>query len=104
MKYGLDQSEEVTKYMAKRLGIPCRRTFVKLEGEEQKLLTMEERLVNASDTLVPRQKVIRKGGKYLLFDDIITSGATVMAASWHLYANGAAEVFPISIARTLQKE
>lgn len=104
IKYGLDQSEEVTKYMAKRLGIPCRRTFVKLEGEEQKLLTMEERLINASDTLVPRQKVIRKGGKYLLFDDIITSGATVMAASWHLYANGAAEVFPISIARTLPKE
>jgi len=103
LKYGLDQGEEVTKYMAKRLGIPCKRTFVKLEGEEQKHLTMEERLVNASDTLVPREKAIRKGGKYLLFDDIITSGATIMAAAWHLYANGAAEVFPISIARTMPK-
>ena len=103
MKYGLDQGEEVTKYMAKRLGIPCRRTFEKLAGEEQKHLTMEERLINASDTLVPREKSIQSGGKYLLFDDIITSGATVMAASWHLYACGAAEVFPISIARTLPK-
>lgn len=104
VKYGLDQSEEVTKYMAKRLGIPCKRTFTKLDGEEQKMLTMEDRLINASDTLVPRKNAILEGGKYLLFDDIITSGATVMAASWHLYACGAAEVFPISIARTLPKE
>lgn len=103
MKYGIDQSEEVTKSMAKRLGIPCKRTFVKLEGEEQKHLTMEDRLINASDTLVPRKHAIQPGGKYLLFDDIITSGATVMAAAWHLYACGAAEVFPISIARTLPK-
>ncbi len=103
VKYGLDQGAEVTKYMAKRLGIPCKQTFVKLAGEEQKHLTMEERLINASETLVPREKAIKKGGKYLLFDDIITSGATVMAASWHLYSCGAAEVFPISIARTLPK-
>jgi len=103
VKYGLDQGEEVTKYMARRLGIPCVRTFEKLAGEEQKHLTMEERLINASDTLVPRESSIRQGAKYLLFDDIITSGATVMAASWHLYACGAAEVFPISIARTLPK-
>ena len=65
VKYGLDQGEEVTKYMAKRLGIPCRRTFEKLAGDEQKHLTMEERLINASDTLVPREKSIKKGGKYL---------------------------------------
>ena len=104
MKYGLDQSEEVTKYMAKRLGIPCRRTFVKVQGDEQKTLNAEERMVNASMTLVPRKSAIVKGGKYLLFDDIITSGATVMAAARHLYFCGAAEVFPVSIARKLPHE
>ncbi len=101
MKYGLDQSEEVTKYMAKRLGIPCKRTFVKVQGDEQKTLSAEERMVNASTTLVPRKSAIVPGGKYLLFDDIITSGATVMAAARHLYFCGAAEVFPVSIARNL---
>ena len=104
MKYGLDQSEEVTKYMARQLGIPCRKTFIKVEGSEQKTLSADERMVNAAETLVPRKKAIVKGGKYLLFDDIITSGATVMAAARHLYFCGAAEVFPVSIARKLPHE
>lgn len=101
MKTGLDQSEEVTRHLAKRLGVPCRQTFVKVQGSEQKTLNAEERMVNASETLVPRRQAIEEGGKYLLFDDIITSGATVMAAARHLYFCGAAEVFPVSIARNL---
>ena len=104
VKYGLDQSEEVTRHMAHRLGIPCRRTFTKTEGNEQKTLSAKERMANAAETLVPRKHAIVKGGKYLLFDDIITSGATVMAAARHLYFCGAAEVFPISIARKLPFE
>ena len=104
LKYGVDQSEEVTRHMAKNLGIPCRKTLVKEAGGEQKTLSSEERMVNAEETLLPRKHAIVKGGKYLLFDDIITSGATVMAAANLLYANGAAEVFPVSIARTLPKE
>ena len=104
MKYGLDQSEEVTRHMAKQLGIPCRKTFVKEAGGEQKSLSAEERIVNAEETLLPRKHAIVEGGKYLLFDDIITSGATVMTAARLLYSCGAAEVFPVSIARTLPKE
>lgn len=104
MKYGLDQSEEVTKHLARQLGIPWKKTFSKEDGSEQKTLSAEERAVNAAETLVPRKNAIVKGGKYLLFDDIITSGATVMAAARHLYFCGAAEVFPVSIARTLPRE
>ncbi len=104
MKTGIDQSEEVVKWMSRRLGIPWKRTFTKAEGDEQKSLTAEERIANANATLIPRKHAIKPGGKYLLFDDIITSGATIMAASRHLYFCGAAEVFPISIARTLPKE
>lgn len=103
-KAGLDQSEEVTRYMSRRLKIPCVKTFAKVEGDEQKTLSAEDRMVNACTTLVPRKKAIRHGGKYLLFDDIITSGATVIAASRHLYFCGAAEVFPISLARSIPKE
>ena len=104
MKYGLDQSEEVTRYMARQLGIPWKKTFTKVSGEEQKNLSAEERRENAEETLVPRKNAIAEGGKYLLFDDIITSGATVMTAARHLYFCGAAEVFPVSIARTLPGE
>lgn len=103
-KYGIDQGEEVVKWMSRRLGIPWCRTFTKAEGDEQKSLSAEERMVNATATLIPRKRAIKPGGKYLLFDDIITSGATIMAASRHLYFCGAAEVFPVSIARTLPRE
>ncbi len=101
---GLDQGEEVTQYLAKRLGIPCKKTFDKIEGEEQKTLNAEERMVNASETLVPRRRTIEQGGKYLLFDDIITSGATIMAATRHLYFCGAEKVFPVSVARNLPRK
>ncbi|MGN1346492.1 MAG: ComF family protein [Eubacteriales bacterium] len=104
MKSGLDQSEEVTRRLAKRLGSPWKQTFVKISGSEQKTLCAEDRMVNASRTLVPRKSAIEPGGKYLLFDDIITSGATMMAAARHLYFCGAAAVFPISIARSLHVE
>lgn len=101
MKTGVDQSEEVTRYLAQRLGIPYKQTFIKVQGNEQKTLNAEDRMVNASATLVPRRRAIEEGGKYLLVDDIITSGATVMAAARHLYFCGAAEVFPVSVARKL---
>lgn len=100
-KYGFDQSEEVTGHMARRLGIPLVKTFTKADGDEQKNLTANERADNAASTLIPIKKAVQNGGKYLLFDDIITSGATITTAARHLYFCGAAEVFPISVAKTI---
>lgn len=101
VKYGFDQSKEVTGYMARRLGIRCVKTFTKADGDEQKSLTASERADNAATTLIPIKKAVQNGGKYLLFDDIITSGSTITTAARHLYFCGAATVFPISIARTI---
>lgn len=99
-EYGFDQSEEMARLMAKELGIPCIRTFRRSkDAVEQKALDRSERLSNAENTLIPIPGRIPKGGKILLLDDVITSGATVSTAMRHLYFHGASAVFPIAIAK-----
>jgi len=101
MKYGFDQGELLGEALAKRLGIPYRRTMLRGgRSEEQKRLSSAQRQANAESTLVPMKRSIAEGGRYLLVDDIVTSGATVCAAAKLLYENGASAVFPLSIAKT----
>lgn len=97
---GFDQCGEITSKIGKILNLEVRETFTRLSGEEAKTLGRDERLTLAEETLVPIKENIKDGGKYILFDDIITSGATVETAARHLRFYGAAEVFPVSIART----
>ena len=100
IKYGFDQSEEIVCLIAKKLGIKYSRCFARYKGGIQKKLSEKERMINVQTSLVPLKNRITKGGKYIVFDDIITSGSTMITAARYLYFNGAAEVFPISIART----
>lgn len=101
VKYGFDQSEEIARKVSRILGIKFKKTFFRDRGDIQKTLNAEERLTNAEDSIFADERKIESGGKYLLFDDIITSGATIMTVSRNLYFHGAVKVFPISIARTM---
>lgn len=101
---GVDQSREIGRRLAKKLGIRFERLFDRDEGREQKHLNAAERLENAEDSLVLREKKVIQGGKYLLLDDIITSGATMEAAAKLLYFHGAGSVYPIAVARTMPKK
>ena len=104
MKYGVDQSEETADRMAKILGCRAKRTMLRGgRSAEQKNLTSEKRRENAESTLIPIRRNITDGGKYILLDDIITTGSTVRAAAEILYSCGAAAVFPVSIARDMRK-
>ncbi len=98
---GVDQGDEVTRYLTRELGIKRKSLFVRSRSEEQKNLGREARALNVSETLLVRKKSVNPGGKYILFDDIITTGATISTAAKRLYECGAAEVYPVSIARTL---
>lgn len=100
-KYGVDQGEEVAERLARKLDIPMKKTFVRADGAAQKELDAKSRLTNAELTIVPRKAAIEKGAKYILFDDVITTGSSVQACARHLYFCGADAVFPISIAKTL---
>lgn len=98
---GFDQSEEIARKIAKKLGVKFSTTFSRTNhGSEQKNLCATDRFSNAETSLVPIRERIRKGGKYIVFDDIITTGATIETMSKHLYFLGAEAVFPVSIART----
>ncbi|MBE6616591.1 MAG: ComF family protein [Ruminococcaceae bacterium] len=98
---GFDQSEEIARKIAKKLGIKFSPTFNRTNhGNVQKSLSAAERFSNAETSLVPIRERIRKGGKYIVFDDIITTGATIETMAKHLYFLGAEAVFPVSIART----
>lgn len=100
-KFGFDQCEEMVKKLSSILDIPYRKTIYRISGDEQKNLNMAERLENAENSLAIIKDSVHEGDKFILFDDIITSGATISTSTRNLYFNGARAVFPISIARTM---
>lgn len=98
---GLDQSEMTANCLSRLLGCGVMRTMLRGGmSVEQKSLDHAERSKNAKTTLIPITSKIKAGGKYILLDDIITSGATIEAAASLLYDAGAAKVFPAAIAVT----
>lgn len=102
--YGFDQSELMAEHLARLLGCTSARTMVRGgTAVEQKTLDATMRMNNAKATLIPMRSRIKAGGKYILFDDIITSGATLNSAATVLYSAGAAEVFPVAIALTYRE-
>ena len=98
---GYDQCGEIVKRVSERLGIAWAETLKREGGAEQKQLNLETRAKNADQTLILIRKNVKNGGKYILFDDILTTGATIASAERNLYFGGAAEVFPVTIAKNL---
>ena len=91
------------KQISKKLGIAYASVFERTDGEEQKSLGAQDRAVNADATLRIRKDLVKQGGKYIVFDDIITTGSTISTAARHLYFCGASEVFPAAIAKSMTK-
>ena len=97
---GIDQSEELASMLAKEIHLPFDRIFSRSQGSEQKSLGVRQRTENMEKSLYISGQV-KKDGKYLLVDDIITSGASMTAAARLLRFEGALEVFPTAAARTM---
>ncbi len=100
IEMGYDQSEEIVRRAAEILGIPCVKTLSRLKGSEQKTLDSRRREINAESSIVPIRENVVEGGKYILFDDIMTTGASLSIGIRNLRFSGAAEVFPVTIAKT----
>lgn len=103
LEYGYDQSEAVARRISYYTGIPWKKMLVRTGGREQKGLGAEEREANASTLALLRRKEAEVK-RFILFDDVITTGATVREAAEQLYGAGAEAVFPVCIAKTLLKE
>ena len=98
-KYGFDQGEVAVRSISKYTGIPWGKTLVRPGGTEQKELGRQMREENSSFLKIARNTEV-SGKKIILFDDVITTGATVRAASEALLDADAECVFPVCIART----
>ena len=99
--YGFDQSEIICEAISKKTGIP----YVKLirrarESREQKKLTRDKRFRNVSASFGYNEKLKdRVKNKYvLLFDDVVTTGASMAACVNLLKKAGAKGVICVCMA------
>lgn len=99
---GFDHAKMLAVSLAKNLGVRVEKCFVNTGILAQKTLNKKERLENARQSYVLRSDADVKGKKYLLVDDIITTGATMLASGELLLNAGALSVIPISYAKNIK--
>ena len=100
LKYGFDHAKLVAAGISHYTGIPLAVTLIRDGGEEQKTLAGNDRLQNVRDSLRIYRKFDAHGLTVFLFDDIVTTGATLGTAVSLLKEAGASVVIPVSVART----
>ena len=91
---GYDQSELLARAVARELRVPCRRLLYRSHGEPQTGHTRAERLHGVSF----RSRAI--SGRVLLIDDVVTTGATLVAARAALQRAGVGSVVCAAAAAT----
>ena len=107
LSYGFDQSEEVSRALARLLGaeylFAVRRRF---GGKEQKKLNAAQRQKNIKSLMyIKDSDRARIEGRYVvLFDDVVTTGASMSAATSLLYKAGAKGVICLCFASDIKKE
>ncbi|CAN5532647.1 ComF family protein [soil metagenome] len=97
---GYDQSELLARAVARELGVPCRRLLYRSHGQQQTGHNRVERLHGVSFRSRPLRRAGRLPLKVLLVDDVVTTGATLVAARSALEHAGAASVVCVAAAAT----
>ena len=103
-KYGFDQGRDIAKMLSKYTGIPVEKCFVKKGRQAHKKLNASERRKNAENAYILRRGISPSNKKYIIIDDVITTGATVSYCAELLKSHGAKAVFPVCAARTKRKK
>jgi len=92
-EYGFDHALELSKLLARELDLPWEAVFCRTsDAKEQKGLDRKERRKNATYTLLPINGVTATGKRYLICDDVLTTGASLAACGNILLALGAKEI------------
>ncbi len=106
LRYGIDQSERVIRALSFELGIPCvdaiarKRLFVR----EQKTLTRKGRFKNVKKQFVIASNKEIEGKYVFLYDDVVTTGASMTACARLLRDAGAKGIVCFCIAQNQGKQ
>ena len=97
---GIDQAKLAAAETAKKLKIELVSALTRVHAKQQKELSADDRLKNAfSAYRMKKNAVPRIAGKtVILYDDILTTGATMSAGADLLYRMGAAKVYVLAFA------
>ncbi len=103
---GVDQSKELARETAKKLGIDSFDAFGHRGTRQQKKLGAEERFQNAEETYFLKNGVKKhiRGRNLLLVDDVLTTGASTGACSMLLKKAGAKSVTVLTVCKTPYKK
>jgi len=97
LEYGLDHSEEIAKAIAKKLEIQHVKLLASKLKTPQKKVHGEERIKNAEFEYLKKHPSV-EGKRVILFDDIVTTGASMGACAMLIKGLGAKEVVGSCIA------
>ncbi len=93
---GYDHAELIAKYIAKKLRVRCMKLLIRSSDQPQTGKSRESRLIG------PTFSARKLNAEHVLvFDDVVTTGATLNSASLALYQAGAGLVSCVAIASTV---
>lgn len=98
LRRGFNQAEAIAAPLATALRLPLRRALARRPSPPQSLLPLRRRSGNSSRSLVVRERL--PGASVLLVDDVVTSGATLRAATAALLRAGVVEVTALAVGWT----
>ena len=97
IRYGYDQSERLARLLAKELDLPFLNAIKRSRrSSTQRGLSHAERKKNTKTAYVKRGPSL-EGKKILLFDDVVTTSASLSSAAGVLYENGAKVVVGVCL-------
>ena len=94
-KFGLDHSEKLAKRVAKTLGCKYQRLLKSKSKRPQKMLDEYERVKNAEFDIKSKSL---KGKRFILIDDVVTTGASMGSCAMLLRSVGAKEIVGAALA------
>lgn len=100
-KYGYDHTRLLAKVLSRELKLPAESHFNHLKSAVQKTLTAKERLRNAVSAYEIKDPSRVKDGKFILIDDVMTSGATLGVCETLLSNAGARDVILCTAAKDI---
>ncbi|MBQ8566272.1 MAG: ComF family protein [Clostridia bacterium] len=101
LKYGYDHGREVARLFAKKLGLSYMDCFDNSGKKEQKTLDRRERYANAKQSYSLKKNIDVKDKKFIIIDDVLTTGSTISACSTLLKEKGAKSVVAVCFAKDI---